>query len=83
MEFSAFMLSLGSRSRRWSPLPHFTALRAVAEWSLGDARDMPIEVEPGCVEGCVGSWDACACDIGLGRVVWHCSRASRDVVPYV
>ena len=77
------MLPLGSPSRWWSSSPHFTALRAVTEWSLGTAEGRPVEVEPGYAEGCVGSRDVCACDAGLGRGVWHSSRASRDAMPCV
>ncbi len=65
------MLPLGSLSRWWSPFPHFIAVRAATEWSLGAVEGRPVEVEPGCAEMCVGSKDVCACDVGLGRGVWH------------
>ena len=83
MKFSAFMLPLGSPSRRWSPSPKPIALRAVTEWSLGAAEGRPVEVKPGCAEGCVVSLDVCAYDDGLGRGVWPSSRASRDAMPFV
>ncbi len=83
MEFSAFMLPLGPLSRWKSPFPHFTAVRAATEWSLGVAKGRPVEVGPGCAEMCVGSKDVCACDDGLGRGMWHSSRASRDAMPCV